>query len=85
MSDYLSKEDSSSDEEAPVCTLDETQIAEIRETCAGLKGEGNTFFSAKEYESAVGKYTVSVGYALVTSLHDIMSFRCFVCRKLLNF
>jgi hypothetical protein len=62
MSDYLEKADSSDEEEAaPVCTLSETEIAEVRENCAALKAEGNACFSAKDYDGALAKYTVGLG------------------------
>lgn len=58
MSDYLNKVDSSDEEvEAPVCTLQDFEIADIRANCANLKAEGNAFFSDKDYNSALGKYT----------------------------
>jgi len=59
MSDYLSRADSS-DEEAPVCTLNEVEIAEITANCATLKAEGNACFSAKDYDGALAKYTVGL-------------------------
>lgn len=42
-----------------VCTLSEEEIAEIREQCGAIKAEANAFFSSKDYEEAVEKYTVS--------------------------
>ena len=58
MSEYLSKNDSSDEENVDICELNDEEVASVKNTCAALKAEGNAFFASQNYEDALAKYTV---------------------------
>jgi hypothetical protein len=65
-SSYLEEADTDSDSEV-VCTLTEDEIFEIKSQCSEIKLQGNQYFSEKNYEMAIERYSVSLWNSLLIS------------------
>lgn len=68
-----------------VCTLSEEEIGAIHEQCAEIKSEGNTAFSAQDYEVAVEKYSVRPQTDVISIHRTCSNFRLTLCiQQILN-
>jgi hypothetical protein len=56
---YLEEADTDSDSEV-VCPLTEDEIFEIKAQCNEIKLQGNQYFSEKNYEMAIERYSVGL-------------------------
>jgi tetratricopeptide (TPR) repeat protein len=57
---YLNSKDSDSDEECQTLNVTEEMIEEAKAQAIVLKAEGNAFFSAQDYDSAIKKYSAAI-------------------------